>query len=192
MKSWMMLALCAAGPAGCLAQSTIPFSIKDKLVFHAKQAYAPGIVVGIAAIAGYQQLINMPGEWGQGGEGYGHRFGSVLAISGIRGTLSFGLDTMLHEDPRYYRSESKNFFRRAAHAVTGTILTRTDSGAGTLSMWRLGGDYGAAFLSDTWYPGRLDTPRHAVVEGSLIMALDLAGNLGAEFWPDIRKKVFHK
>jgi hypothetical protein len=115
-----------------------------------------------------------------------------MGWSGIHGTLAFGLDSTLHQDPRYYRAGSGGFLRRAGHAVCGTILTRTDAGGETLSTWRLGSDYGAAFLSDLWYPGRLDTPRQGFIHGSLTLGFDLVANLGAEFWPDIQRKVLHK
>jgi hypothetical protein len=78
------------------------------------------------------------------------------------------------------------------HALRGTILTRTDSGGETLSTWRLGSDYGAAFLSDMWYPARLNTVRQGFIHGSLTLGLDLAANLGKEFWPDLKKAAFHR
>jgi hypothetical protein len=188
----LMLACFAEIPVTCAAQTTAPLSVKEKLVFHAKLAYGPGTLVGIAAIAGYQQLVKAPDEWGPGGAGYGRRIGYIGTLSGIRGVLGFGLDSALHEDPRYYRSKSTGFFPRVAHAIRGTILTRTDSGGETLSLWRIGGDYGAAFLSNTAYPDRLNTPHQGFIQGSEIMGVDLACNLGAEFWPDIRKKLFHR
>ena len=74
----------------------------------------------------------------------------------------------------------------------GTILTRTDSGGETLSTWRLGSAYGAAFLSNQWYPDRLNTVRLGVLQGSMTLGFDLVGNLGAEFWPDIKRKVLRR
>jgi len=84
------------------------------------------------------------------------------------------------------------FWRRSGHALRGTILTRTDAGGETLSTWRIGSAYGAAFLSDLWYPARLDTARQGFVDGSLGLGFGLASNLGAEFWPDIKSKLFHR
>jgi len=130
--------------------------------------------------------------WGQGGGAYGKRFASTLAWSGIHGTLAFALDSTLHEDPRYYRSRSTGFWRRSAHAFRGTILTRTDAGGETLSIWRFGSSYGAAFLSDLWYPARLDTVGHGFATGSIGLGLGVVSNLGAEFWPDIKGKLFHR
>jgi hypothetical protein len=99
---------------------------------------------------------------------------------------------MLHQDPRYFRSLGSGFGRRAAHALRATILTRTDSGGETLSTWRLGSDYGAAFLSNEWYPDRVNTVRLGALQGSLHLGFDLIGNLGVEFWPDIRRKILRR
>ena len=169
-----------------------PLDWQGKLQFHADAMYGPWAVAGFAAYAGFLQEINSPKEWGQGAGAYGQRFASTLGWSAIHGTLAFGLDSTLHQDPRYYRSRSTGFWRRSGHAFRGTILTRTDAGGETLSTWRIGSAYGAAFLSDQWYPARLNTFHHGFLDGSLGLGLGFASNLGAEFWPDIKSKLLHR
>jgi len=139
--------------------------------------------------AGYLQMRGSPTEWGGGGEGYSKRVGSSLASSGVRAALAFGLDSTLHQDPRYFRSASAGCWCRTGHALRGTILTRTDSGGETLSTWRLGSAYGAAFISNQWYPDRLNTVRRGVVNGSTRIGFDLVKNMFAEFWPDVKRKI---
>jgi len=165
---------------------------QSKLQFHAEATYGPWAIAGFAAYAGFLQEINSPKEWGQGAGAYEKRFASTLGWSAIHSTLAFGLDSTLHQDPRYYRSRSTGFWRRSGHALRGTILTRTDAGGETLSTWRIGSSYGAAFLSDLWYPARLNTFRHGFADGSLGLGLGFASNLGAEFWPDIKSKLLRR
>ena len=136
--------------------------------------------------------MDAPREWGQGGGAYGKRFASTVACSAIHGAIAFGLDSTLHQDPRYFRSLSTGFWRRTAHALRGTILTRTDRGGETLSTWRLGSAYGAAYLSNQWYPDRLNTVRLGAEQGSLRLGFDLVSNLGSEFWPDLKRMVQHR
>ncbi len=119
----------------------------------------------------------------------GNASASTVACSGIHSSLAFGLDSALHEDPRYFRSAGGGFWHRAGHALRGTILTHTDSGTETLSIWRFGSAYGAAYLSNQWYPGRLNTVGLGFAEGSLQLGFDFASNLGAEFWPDLKRKI---
>jgi hypothetical protein len=185
------LALAAALPFAALSQSTEPLDWQGKLKYHAEGTYSPMAIAGFAAYAGVLQTLDTPTEWGRGGAGYGKRFASTAAWSGIHSTLAFGLDTALHQDPRYYRS-GPGGWRRVGHALRGTILTRTDSGGETLSTWRLGSAYGAAFLSNQWYPDRLNTVRLGMLQGSMTLGFDFAANLGHEFWPDIQSKVFRK
>src|ERR1035441_7339300 len=176
------------GTAQTSVTGNAPLDWQAKLHFHAEATYGPWAVASFAAYAGLLQEINSPKEWGQGGDAYGKRFASTVGWSAIHGALAFGLDSTLHQDPRYYRSRSTGFWRRTGHALRGTILTRTDRGGETLSVWRLGSAYGAAFLSNQWYPGRLNTVRLSLLEGTIRLAFDFANNLGLEFWPDVKHK----
>jgi hypothetical protein len=56
----------------------------------------------------------------------------------------------------------------------------------------LGSAYGAAFLSNQWYPDRLNTVRLGALQGSLQLGFDFASNLGAEFLPDLKRKIPHR
>ena len=112
-----------------------------------------------------------------------------MRLTVIHTALAFGLDSALREDPRYFRSARKGLFRRIADAARGTVMTRTDTGGETVSAWRFGSAYGAAILSNLWYPDRLDTARLGFIQGSVRMGFDLITNLSTEFWPDIRKKL---
>ena len=179
-------------PAAAVAQPLEPFSVRSKLNFHARSVFSPMSLAETAAYAGILQGLNSPREWGQGGGAYGKRLASALGGSAIHGALAFGLDSVLHQDPRYFRSRETGFLRRTAHAFRGTILTRTDSGGETLSTWRLGSDYGAAFLSNEWYPDRVNTVRLGALQGSLHLGFDFISNLGTEFWPDVRRKILRR
>jgi hypothetical protein len=191
MKLLSAVLLCAVPVAG-LAQPAEPLNFDGKLRFHADAVYSPWSIAESVAYAGILQGLGTPKEWGQRSEGYGKRVASTFASAGIHSTLALGLDSALHQDPRYFRSRDSGFWRRSAHAFRGTILTRTDSGGETLSTWRLGSDYGAAYLSNQWYPDRVNTVRLGALQGSLHLAFDFVSNLGAEFWPDIKRKLQHR
>jgi hypothetical protein len=175
-----------------MAQPVEPLDVLSKLNLHAQSVGSPWSLAESAAYAGILQGLDTPKEWAEGGGAYGKRFASTLGASSIRGVLAFGLDSTLHQDPRYFRSRQPGFWRRTAHAFRGTILTRTDSGGETVSTWRLGSDYGAAFLSNEWYPDRLNTVRLGALEGSLHVGFDFVSNLGSEFWPDIKRKILRR
>jgi len=161
MTTLSMVLLCAVPIAG-IPQSSDALDLTGKLRFHAESVYSPWSMAGSAAYAGILQEIGTPEEWGQGAGPYGKRFASTVGGAAIHSILAFGLDSALHQDPRYFRSRNLGFWPRTAHALRGTILTRTDQGGETLSTWRLGSAYGAAFLSNQWYPDRLNTVRLAL------------------------------
>jgi hypothetical protein len=191
MTTLSVVLLCAV-PIAAIAQSPDAFDRKSKLGLHAESVYSSWSMAGSAAYAGILQEIGTPEEWGQGAGAYGKRFASTVGCSGIHAVLAFGLDSTLHQDPRYFRSRSTGFWRRTAHALRGTILTRTDRGGETLSTWRLGSAYGTAFLSNQWYPDRLNTLRLGALQGSLRLGFDFASNLGAEFLPDLKRKILRR
>ena len=193
LRRLLMLAFWLALPIPVFTQPAKPLDAKEKLHFHANAAFGPTALAGAAAYAAIMLEASFPREWGQGARGYGREFASTVAASGLHSALAFGLDSALHQDPRYFRAgDGGGFWRRSAHALRGTLLTRTDSGGETLSTWRIGSAYGAAFLSNQWYPDRVNTVRLGFIQGSTTLAFGLAGNLAAEFWPDVKSKVFHK
>jgi hypothetical protein len=192
VRAVFILAVSAAIPVTGFAQTPESLDVTGKLHFHAKRAFSPLAVLGAAAYAGIRQESDSPREWEQGATGYGRRLGSTMAGSGIHSALAFGLDSTLRQDPRYFRSGGTGFWRRSRHALRGTMLTRTDSCGETLSTWRIGSAYGAAFLSNQWYPDRLNTTRLGLIHGSVTLGLDLVSNLASEFWPDIKRRMLRK
>jgi hypothetical protein len=183
--------MCAVSIAG-IAQTPATLDVSGKLRYHVDRTFSPGALATTGVKAGYSQWTDSPTEWGQGGAGYSKRVGSSIASSAVRAGLAFGLDSALHQDPRYYRSDSTGFWPRTKHALRGTILTRTDSGGETFSTWRVGSAYGSAFIAQQWYPDRYHTVRHGFVNGSTRLGWDVVKNVVAEFWPDMKKKMFHR
>ena len=192
MRPIFVLGMVLAIPVMGLAQSFEPLDVNGKLDYHVKQSVGPLAILGDAAYAGILQEADTPTEWGQGGQGYGKRLASTAACSGIHSAMAFGLDSALHEDPRYFRSAGGSFRHRVGHAFRGIILTRTDHGTETFSVWRFGSAYGAAYVSNQWYPGRLNTVALGFAQGSLQIGFDLVRNLASEFGPDIKRMVFRR
>lgn len=187
MLAVVAVSVLVAGSAA--AEDLDPARWQRKLRFHSESAYGPAALAGSAAYVGVLQELDFPREWGQGGLGYGKRLGSTLAYAGVRNLMGFGLDTALHQDPRYYRSAERGFWRRTKHAFHGTIFTRTDSGGETFATWRFASAYGATFLSNEWYPDRVNTVALGFEQGTTQIGFDLLANMGSEFWPDVKKKI---
>ena len=169
-----------------------PLTVQGKFNFHVGQMASPLFPVEMAASAAILQELDTPREWGQGAGAYGKRFVSTTGASALRYVFAFGLDSTLHEDPRYRRSGRGNLFVRLGHAGRETFVTRTDDGGTHFSTWRFGSAFGAAYLSNQWYPDRLNTVASGFEQGAATIGLDLLQNIGREFWPDIKHKVFRR
>ena len=187
----MVIASLTFAILGC-SQNLDPAGWESKLRFHVVSAYGPEGLASSVVYAGYLQEVDSPREWGQGGAGYGRRLGSTLAYSGVRNALGFGLDSALHQNPRYDRTGGAGVWRRTRHAIRGTMLTRTDSGGEAFAAWRFGSAYSAAFLSNQWRPDRVNTVSRSMSQGSTQIGFDLLANLGSEFWPDIKGKILRR
>jgi len=144
----------------------------------------------LSAIA---QARNDPKEWGQSWDAYGKRFGANFADNGIGTYMTTALfPTLLHEDPRYYQQGKGGFRRRAYHAVNRLFVTRTDSGHDRFNYSESIGNAVAAAISNIYHvPGDRTASRNATTFAFLIGYDGLSNGL-KEFWPDIRRKVFHK
>ena len=146
-----------------------------------------------AALAGIAQAKNDPKEWGQGWGAYGKRYGASFADNSIGTYMTVAIfPSMLHEDPRYYQLGKGRFVHRAYHAINRLFVTRTDSGGERFNISESAGNAAAAAISNIYHvPADRTAGRNATTFGFLILYDGLSNEL-KEFWPDIRRKVFHK
>jgi hypothetical protein len=100
--------------------------------------------------------------------------------------------SLFREDPRYYQLGEGGFRRRAYHALNRLFVTRTDSGHERFNYSESIGNAAAAAISNIYHvPADRTASRNATTFAFLILYDGLANGL-KEFWPDIRRKVFHK
>ena len=146
-----------------------------------------------AALSAIAQARNNPEEWGQGWDAYGKRFGANFADNSIGTYMTVAVfPALFREDPRYYQLGTGGFRRRAYHAVNRLFVTRTDSGHERFNYSESIGNAVAAAISNIYHvPSDRTASRNATTFAFLIIYDGLANGL-KEFWPDIRRKVFHK
>jgi hypothetical protein len=100
--------------------------------------------------------------------------------------------SMLHEDPRYYQMGRGRFVQRLYHGLNRLFVTGTDSGHDRFNYSESIGNAVAAAISNVYHaPEDRTASRNAKTFGFLILYDGLSNEL-KEFWPDIRRKVFHK
>lgn len=145
------------------------------------------------ALAAIAQARNDPPAWGQGWGAYGKRFGASFADNSVGTYMTTAIfPSLLHEDPRYFQMGKGSFSHRFVYGWNRLFVTPTDSGSKRFNYSESVGNAAAAAISNIYHPADDRTAaRNATTFGLLILYDGLANEL-KEFWPDIRRKVFHK
>jgi hypothetical protein len=131
----------------------------------------------------------LPRDWHSGAEAYGRLYGDSFARNGAEGIARFSTAVVLHEDPRYRRSESSFVPTRFSHALTLTFVDRTDSGHATLAVSNFAGAAANGFLGNAYLPPGFNDLTHAGQRGTYALA-GLAGqNVLQEFAPELGRAL---
>ena len=131
----------------------------------------------------------LPHDWHDGAGGYGRLYGDSFARNGAQGIARFSTAVVLHEDPRYRRSESTLVLARFSHALMFTFVDKTDSGHTTLAVSNFAGAAANGFLGNAYLPPGFDDLTHAGQRSTEALA-GLAGqNLLIEFAPDLGRAL---
>jgi hypothetical protein len=146
-----------------------------------------------ALLAAVGQANNDPEAWGQGWGAYGKRYGAAFADNSIGSYMTVAIyPSLLHEDPRYYEMGQGKFSRRFVYGWSRLFVVRTDAGHDRFNYSEWIGNASAAAMSNIYHPADERTAaRNATTFGFLIFYDGISNEL-REFWPDIRRKVFHK
>lgn len=174
----------------CEAAPYVPLTRREKAARWGHYTYSPFTFATVTLNAGWAQMMGDWPTYGGGMEGFGKRFGATLANTEASGFFKiYLLPTVLHQDPRYFRSSSKGVKARAWYAATRVIITRHDDGDNTFNSSEIVGTAFSAALTNAYYPRRdrgfSDTMSR--IGGTLFS--DASANLLREFWPDIRRAL---
>jgi hypothetical protein len=150
-------------------------------------------MVGLAAVlAGLNQVADQQPSFGQGVKGYSHRLWTNYADQSIGNLFTEGMfPAMLHEDPRYFRRATGNTWYRAWYAASRVFLTHKDGGGSRFNYSEWLGNASAVAISNAYYPDNRNFSDNSI---KLLQQVgtDAASQVLKEFWPDIKRKLFHK
>jgi hypothetical protein len=170
----------------------VPLTQKKRAEAYAKGLFSPFLFFTAGSSAGITQWQDVPHSWGQGGEGYGRRFGNYFAKQSITRTLRWWGEAALHEDNRYFQSGKHGLWARTKYAAASSVLARHDDGKQYLSYSRLGSNAGAAFISRIWQPSTNNSPGDGAVSFGISMGTNAGLNVFKEFLPDILGVFSHR
>ena len=169
-------------------------TVKEKFGLFAKETFDPFVAMEAATGAAFSQTDNDDPKYGQGTGAYAQRFGAACADIASQNFFSDAvMASLLHEDPRYFRMGPEfGFWHRVGHAVSRTVITRTDSGKTTFNYAGILGIGMGIALSNAYYPPASVNGTEVGKRFGTSLASDGLLNILPEFWPDIRRKFFHR
>lgn len=163
-----------------------PLSFGDKFTMYTHETFGPPAVIFPALAAGMSMATpkdHYPPEWRQGAQAFGRLYGDAAAMVTSRKTASFMTGVILHEDPRYAPSSSKNPFARTMHAVAFTFVDNADSGRRTVAFSNFAGAAAGGFVGMSYMPRGYNDVTHAEQRMAIQFGAMAIGNIAAEFQP---------
>jgi hypothetical protein len=168
----------------------VPLKVKGKLRYFAIESFRPGIYP-VAAFYDGLTMANppkaYPPEWRQGFAGFARNYGDFMASWAAVQGGKFVVASIVHEDPRYYLSRSKNFFARSLNAVRYVVVDRGDNGHSRLALANFAGAFAGGFVGNAYLPDPYANTSHGFRRSAFALTGFVTSNLADEFHPEIRK-----
>lgn len=176
-----------------IATSTTVLSPRQKFQLAANNSISLSTIGAAAFSAGWDQAFNDPPGYGQGGEGYGKRFGSNMARAASVQIIGTGfLASILHQDPRFFVRENLNLQQSVKYSIYRVFITRSDSGGNVANWSGLISPMAAEGIANTYLPDANRAAGDTFERYGYDLLWKFAGNLAQQYWPTVNKKLFRK
>jgi hypothetical protein len=170
-----------------------PLYAKDKLLFPVHEELRPSGWFSTLFSSGWEQLVDGHPKYGSDSGAFGQRLGAAALRDLSMRTFSDGmLPALLREDPRYFRKQEGSVRQRAVYAASRVFITQRDNGSSGFNNSVVFGHGMASALTRAYYPQPSANTSVVFQTWGYSLLGEAAGNLWAEFWPDVRAKIFHK
>jgi hypothetical protein len=170
-----------------------PMTPKEKFWTATEDSFDYSSFAWTGVLAAQDYALDSYPELGTGAAGYGRYYWRGMLDGVSNSYFSEAIVPVLtREDPRYFTMGGGGFFRRLGYALSRVVVTKSDSGRNTFNISEVGGDFASAAVSQAYYPpeerGMVKTSENW---GTQLESAAL-NNIAKEFWPDIRKDLFHQ
>jgi hypothetical protein len=167
-----------------------PLTSKQKAHLAIRDVIDPFNLIVVGGEAGIGIAVNSHSAYGSGFRGFGKLAGYDL-LQDAQGEFigTYLIPSLAHEDPRYRRMQHASVPLRILHALAHTVIAQHDDGSNmpnyaTLLTYPL-----SAELSNLYVPGVQGNGRSTARRIGIGLATDPAGNLIAEFLPDLARRI---
>jgi hypothetical protein len=143
--------------------------------------------------AAWQTFMDRPHDAGRHWDGFAERYGVEVSTNAVSNAMEAGIGAIWGEDPRYHRDGAGTSLKsRLSHVVKWTVLAPDRSGELRPAYARFIAFSGSSFISNAWREPGDTNMEHSFVR----VGFDLIGRMGSnafdEFWPDAKRKLFHR
>jgi len=170
-----------------------PISASQRLSWFSKRSFGLSNMVGSIPAAAWNTGLDHPHEAGPHWSGFGERYGVAVSTTALSNGLEAGIGAAWGEDPRYFRAgPAVRFKSRLGHTVKWTFMAPNRDGELRPAYARYMAYTGSSFISDAWRE-----PSDTSIGNELgRIGISFFGRMGAnacdEFWPDAKRKLFHR
>ncbi len=170
----------------------VPLTSRQKFDLFVRNMHSFGMAYNILADSLISQASGAYPRFGGGMEGYGNRLGAAAAGETSAAFFSgFVFPTLLHQDPRYFRSRQNDISVRLAYAASRVIIGRSDSGHNVVNLSAILSQFAQAAVSNAYIPYRNESVSGTVENALAGLGSVAQANILNEFWPDIKEFFSH-
>ncbi len=169
-----------------------PIRPRQRLRWFITNTIGPPHLVGGLFVSSFGTAVNRPKEYGTHWHGFADRYGMRMTGIVTGNAMEASLGYLLQEDPRYFRVPDRPLKTRFGNAVRLTFVARGYSGSFRPAYARYIAISGNNFLSNSWRVQSEANTKDALLRTAEGFAGRMVANTFEEFWPDIKKYVFHK
>ena len=174
------------------SQEGTVLTARQKFHIASQDSFDYPTVILAGAFAGLGQWTGEQPSFGQGLKGYGRRLITNYGDQAMGNMLTEGVfPVLLHEDPRYFRRGTGTIVSRAGYALSRALVTHKDSGGRRFNYSEWLGNASTVAISNAYYPDSRTAAENANKLLTMV-GTDAVSQVLKEFWPDIRRKLFHK
>jgi hypothetical protein len=169
-----------------------PLTTQEHLRWFTANTIDPGNLAGGLVEAALGTAPNRPKAYGSHWGGLGRRFGMGMTGNAAENAIEAGASLTFREDPRFFRMPDQPFRSRVRNVMRLTFAARNGKGSFTPAYARYMAVFGANFLSNSWRVNSEANTHDALLRSAEDIGGNMAANAFEEFWPDVKKRLFHK
>jgi len=143
--------------------------------------------------AAWMTFLDRPHEAGPHWEGFAERYGVSVSTNAVSNAMEVGLGAIWGEDPRYRRDGfGVPLKSRIGHVMQWTVLAPNRDGELRPAYARFIAFTSSSFISNSWREPSDTNAEHSFGRIGFGLLGRMGSNAYEEFWPDIKRKLFHR